>query len=602
MRQQAGSDRHANRLTQWWAHRPERLRQGLGTAALLLLIACVSLALGVSTAKASSPVGPHQAHWRTTLDSTLTVDLGPLGAVSMPSRHKPLGVEVVIGEIPSQTGVKGLENAQLSDILSGDVVSYGNLVAHPDLTVRAGVRALAQDALRRATVVACALLCLAAVVHVAARRSLRAAVRAARARPVALVLLLSTSLVCSLALLVPALRTGPARGERMAVLMGTPYEQARLSGRVADVVSGYGGRVRQRLEDNSEFYKTARANLRAAWEQAEADGARASATQPVTAGATDAGVPTPATSQDASSAPARPGSNLPAPATAPAQAGPGTITAVFSTDLHCNLDVIALTGVLDELAQADVHLDSGDLTMTGTQPENVCADALDRAVPAGVERVFTGGNHDSAATGEHLRSLGWTVTDGTVQEVHGLRVLGDADPTRTTFAGTVQVGQEDAPALGARLAATSCEPGADVDLVLIHQPYTFAPLVKDGCAPLLLAGHVHSEWGLSGTLSPHSRNGVVSQLVSGAGKGGTSLGPVTKDAFLHVLRFDAEGELVAWRTVTLHPDASVDVSAWQAPVSPQQAQPLEDLETPAPSPAPKEASTPASPQATTTEP
>ena len=55
----------------------------------------------------------------------------------------------------------------------------------------------------------------------------------------------------------------------------------------------------------------------------------------------------------------------------------------------------------------------------------------------------------------------------------------------------------------------------------------------------------------------------VAQLVSGAGKGGTSLGRVTEDAYLHVLSFDPDGRLVAWRAVVLHPDASVTVGAWQ---------------------------------------
>ena len=55
----------------------------------------------------------------------------------------------------------------------------------------------------------------------------------------------------------------------------------------------------------------------------------------------------------------------------------------------------------------------------------------------------------------------------------------------------------------------------------------------------------------------------VAQLVSGAGQGGTSLGRVTEDAYLHVLSFDPDGRLVAWRAVVLHPDASVTVGAWQ---------------------------------------
>jgi hypothetical protein len=235
----------------------------------------------------------------------------------------------------------------------------------------------------------------------------------------------------------------------------------------------------------------------------------------------------------------------------------------MTTDLHCNLDVIAFSGLLDALAGATVHMDDGDLTMTGSDPEQICVDALDDAVPDGVARVATIGNHDSGSTAERLRTIGWTVTDGTVENVGGLRVLGDVDPERSPAGRTFQRGEENATDIGMRLAGASCDAarkGNEADVVLIHRPDTFGPLVDDGCAPLLVAGHVHEERGMSTT---RGGNLDVAQLISGAGKGGTSLGRVTQDAYMHVLSFDSEGGLLAWRTVTLHPDASVTVGAWE---------------------------------------
>lgn len=517
-------------LRQWWLSLPVWRRRLVRTTGALTVVTVLSLLLGLGTAKATSPLGPHEAQWRATFSSTATLDLGPLGSISQASPASPLGVDVVLKEVPSQVGVPSLEQASLAQLLSGDAASYGTLLSHPEHAVRAGVLALADDALRRAGVVWVVLLCLIGAGRLLTRGHLRDSVKRALTQPAPLVLLGTTALLAGSALLVPALRTSPGHGQQLAVLAGTPLEQARLSGRVADIVQAYGGQVRSRLEENKEFYQQAQDSLRAAWQQAE--------TQP-----------------------------------RPAALSGRHTTAVLSTDLHCNLDVIAFTGVLDAVAGADIHLDDGDLTMNGSSPENVCADALNRAVPAGVARAFSVGNHDSSATARHLRSLGWTVTDGTVQKVGGLRVLGDADPTRTSATGTTQIGPEDAPALGARLAETSCHPGAEVDLVLVHQPYTFEPLVRQGCAPLLLAGHVHREDGLSATVSARSRTGTVAQLVSGAGKGGTSLGPVTQDAFLHVLSFGPDGSLLAWRTVTLHPDATVTVSPWQEPPTRAQAAP-----------------------------
>jgi len=66
-------------------------------------------------------------------------------------------------------------------------------------------------------------------------------------------------------------------------------------------------------------------------------------------------------------------------------------------------------------------------------------------------------------------------------------------------------------------------------------------------------------------------NTVVAQLISGAGKGGTSIGPVTQDAYLHVLSFDENGVLRGWRAVVIHPDASVTVGAWRGVPEPESA-------------------------------
>ena len=240
----------------------------------------------------------------------------------------------------------------------------------------------------------------------------------------------------------------------------------------------------------------------------------------------------------------------------------GRKTAVLTTDLHCNLDVIAFSGVLDQLSGADIHMDDGDLTMTGSDPERVCVDALTQAVPSSTKKVATIGNHDSDATAARLRSQGWTVTDGSVQTVAGVTFLGDDDAERTTAAGTKPRGGETTEKIASRLAKVSCG-GTPVDVVLIHQPATFDTLTKEGCAPLLLAGHVHAERGMTTAISPRTGHPVTG-IISGAGKGGTSLGSVTEDAFLHVMSFDSTGALVAWRAVILHSDASVTVGAWRS--------------------------------------
>lgn len=594
-------------LRRWWDARSVAFRKITRTLVLLLLTGAVSLLVGLSTATASSPVGPHEAEWSTTLNSRLTLDLGPLGTISHASPAGPFGVDVVIGEIPGEFSSSQVDTDSLGQALSADGSSYLTLISRPELTIQAGLHSLIADGLRRAGLIESVILCLVAAGRLATGGRLRDTIRDGLSGTWASPLIGVTAVVTVIGLLVPALRSDTVPGTRLDVLAHTPLAQARLSGRVADVVQAYGDQIVGRLESNRAFYAQVDANLAAAWQASQevggvvdvtaASGAvdtaavreQADAVAARTGAATASPSPSPGASPGATTSPGAPtgpgASSSAAPGASPgatpqesatpalptgaqAVAEYGRTTAVLTTDLHCNLDVIALAGRLDALSGARLHLDDGDLTMTGSSPEQVCVDALTDAIPSGVARVATIGNHDSEATANQLRARGWTVTNGTVQSAAGLRILGDVDADRSPAGGTYQRGSENSAQIGARLARTSCKAGADVDVVLIHQPYTFGPLVSEGCAPLLLAGHVHQERGMSVT---QGGNAVVAQLISGAGKGGTSIGPVTQDAYLHVLSFDENGALRGWRAVVIHPDASVTVGAWNGVPEPGSA-------------------------------
>lgn len=591
----------------WWDARSVAFRKVTRTLVLLLLTGAVSLLVGLSTATASSPVGPHEAEWSTTLNSRLTLDLGPLGTISHASPAGPFGVDVVIGEIPGEFSSSQVDTDSLGQALSADGSSYLTLISRPELTVQAGVYSLVADGLRRAGLIESVILCLVAAGRLATGGRLRDTIRDGLSGTWASPLIGVTAVVTVIGLLVPALRSDTVPGTRLDVLAHTPLAQARLSGRVADVVQAYGDQIVGRLESNRAFYAQVDANLAAAWQASQevggvvdvtaASGAvdtaavreQADAVAARTGAATASPSPSPGASPGATTSPGAPtgpgASSSAAPGASPgatpqesatpalptgaqAVAEYGRTTAVLTTDLHCNLDMIALAGRLDALSGAQLHLDDGDLTMTGSSPEQVCVDALTDAVPSGVVRVATIGNHDSEATANQLRARGWTVTNGTVQSAAGLRILGDVDADRSPAGGTYQRGSENSAQIGARLARTSCKAGADVDVVLIHQPYTFGPLVSEGCAPLLLAGHLHQEKGMSVS---RGGNTTVTQLISGAGKGGTSIGPVTQDAYLHVLSFDENGALRGWRAVVVHPDASVTVGAWNGVPEPGSA-------------------------------
>ena len=450
----------------WWDARSVAFRKVTRTLVLLLLTGAVSLLVGLSTATASSPVGPHEAEWSTTLNSRLTLDLGPLGTISHASPAGPFGVDVVIGEIPGEFSSSQVDTDSLGQALSADGSSYLTLISRPELTVQAGVHSLIADGLRRAGLIESVILCLVAAGRLATRGRLRDTIRDGLSGTWASPLIGVTAVVTVIGLLVPALRSDTVPGTRLDVLAHTPLAQARLSGRVADVVQAYGDQIVGRLESNRAFYAQVDANLAAAWQASQevggvvdvtaASGAvdtaavreQADAVAARTGAATASPSPSPGASPGATTSPgaptgpgavssAAPGASpgatpqesaTPAlPTGAQAVAEYGRTTAVLTTDLHCNLDMIALAGRLDALSGARLHLDDGDLTMTGSSPEQVCVDALTDAIPSGVERVATIGNHDSEATAHQLRARGWTVTDGTVQSAAGLRILGDVD-------------------------------------------------------------------------------------------------------------------------------------------------------------------------------
>ena len=582
----------------WWS-RSVGFRRSVRALGFLLVSGTISLGLGAATAQASSPVGPHEADWSTNLDSVVVLDLGPLGSASMDSPAPPLGVRVVLGELPSSMGVAPVDSTSLGQSLSQDAHAYLTLASRPQLTIDRGIHALIDDALRRAGLIESLFLTAVAAGRLGAKGRLRALVgKGLRRRPAAALAGVG-ALATMTVMLAPIVRPASVPGETIPALEGTSFASARMSGRIADIATAYGGTVAGYVKDNQAFYTQAQENLRAAWaasqrvegriaitasaggsdeaaiqaaltqSQAASESAAASPSPSASASPTEAAAPSapPSASPAAESTPTVPATPSQALAT---QANDAPVTAVMSTDLHCNLDVISFTGLLDQLARPDVHMDDGDIAMTGSNPEQVCVDALSQAVPSGVERVATIGNHDSEATAERFRGQGWTVTDGKPVTVGPLTVLGDDDVERTTAAGTTQRGSEDATQLGQRLSDQACQAAdkgnADaVDVVLIHRPQAFAPLQASGCAPLLLAGHVHEERGMTAV---NGQRGRVNALTSGAGKGGTSIGRVTDDAWLHELAFTSDGSLIAWRAITLHPDASVTIGAWQGPPEP----------------------------------
>jgi hypothetical protein len=531
-----------------------------------LALALPALFAGLVTARAEYPFGPHEAVWEVTLDSQATLDLGPLGAAVMPSDLPGplgyLGAKVSVGPIPESltTAPSGdLESLSAPEVLR-ELERYGQAYLGVEASVRHAAAALARDALTKAAAFLAGGLVLVVVSAVGLGRARLGEfgdwVR--RRRAVAVVAALGVGLGGAGSVWAGAASARPdfaAGGDPL--LAGTPFRKAHLTGRLGQLVSQYGQVALGAYRDTESFYAQAAsavdevfaAQARQAAESAEAGGAMGRWGLPA--------------DPSASAGASQSTEATPSPAPWLTGEGPyGDLTvAVFFSDLHCNVGMAQVVGAAAEASGAALVLDGGDTTMDGTSVERYCVDAVADAIPNDVPWVVAPGNHDTAATRDQERAAGALVLDGSVEQVEGVAILGDKDPTHTELAqGTRLTGDETVADVGRRLAEAACDAG-DVDLVMVHDPTAALAALESGCVPAAVSGHTHARSG------PRPVGGGVAYVQSSTGRDTrekTTVGPLQAPAEITVMLFDQSGRWVAWQLLSVHPDASAELSAIQA--------------------------------------
>ncbi|WP_051298129.1 metallophosphoesterase family protein [Brevibacterium album] len=601
--------------------RRTRLRAWAGWALALLLCLLIALPAAVLTARAESTFGPHEAVYSVTTDGALEADFGPLGSLVLPAGELlpgRFGVHIAVGEIPAEYG---MEDSTV-DALGGDAAAYAALFADPEAQARAVVRALLEDVALRTVLLGGGLFLAGGAVRILfggpRRHGLLAVVPSASDGPLTARLVqvpphvrLGASAVVAAMVLgaaaVPVDRDRIVRAD--PVFEGTPLAGAQVTGRLSGVVDEAAQTVADMLADTDEFYSGVRAELAAAWperplsprwrsgesgllgpgpgevpalapEAGEADppapdGAGADGADPAPeeqadtgpgsgAGAGEADPGEPDGAGGAAAGPAGAGGaradDRDAADEPAAEAEPEDIaTLVWTSDIHCQTGMSRTIGDLIAWTGADLHVDGGDITMTGTEAENVCVDSLARAVPEGVPTVFVKGNHDSEDTAQRAREVGWTVLEGEPVEAAGLTLLGDADPRRTVFpSGDVLERGETGEEFAARVAREAC--AADEDLLVIHDARHAEPALSQGCSDYAFHGHWHrrvepEQWG----------RGVrtVGSTTGGALADALTPGPLKMQAEMSVIRVDRRtGAPIDVQYVTVGMDQSVEFSEW----------------------------------------
>ncbi|MFB9312201.1 metallophosphoesterase family protein [Nocardioides plantarum] len=153
----------------------------------------------------------------------------------------------------------------------------------------------------------------------------------------------------------------------------------------------------------------------------------------------------------------------------------GERAVMMQSDMHCSATMIRLQRqVFAQLSEADkapsLLAIAGDLTTNGTAAEGTCI-ADEASISGDAPVAAIGGNHESSVSEEQMADAGMKVLDGQTEEVGGVRVLGDSDPSRTElFGGSSLRGDEGQDGQGRRLREVASEEDRP-DLVLVHEAY-----------------------------------------------------------------------------------------------------------------------------------
>ncbi|WP_325053059.1 metallophosphoesterase [Thermomonospora amylolytica] len=168
---------------------------------------------------------------------------------------------------------------------------------------------------------------------------------------------------------------------------------------------------------------------------------------------------------------------------------PSTLRVVHVSDIHLNPAAWDVIRSVSTQFQADLIIDTGDLTDHGSSPEDRFVEGIeDLEIPY----VFVRGNHDSDDTQESVADQkNAIVLDNETREIAGLRIYGVGDPRftpdKTTRDDNVTAAQ--LKVLGAQQATSLRAAGPAPDLVAVHDPNQAEAF--SGSTPLILSGHTH---------------------------------------------------------------------------------------------------------------
>lgn len=235
---------------------------------------------------------------------------------------------------------------------------------------------------------------------------------------------------------------------------------------------------------------------------------------------------------------------------------------LFYTDNHCNVGTPQILALTAREADADVAIDGGDTSFTGSDYEGRCVDALtDAFMGADVEGVHVAGNHDSPFISRKFVRAGFTTLRGEIVDFNDdLLLLGDDDPRSSQFGqGLRNRSSLTISELGVQLAEKACENGRQ-PLLVIHDPKAAVETVERGCSDLALTGHTHKR-----KIVDYVReDGTIGYIVTGGSSGGATeqqltYGPLNAPSEFMLIAIE-NGQLVSYQDFKLKTDGSLEIS------------------------------------------
>lgn len=170
----------------------------------------------------------------------------------------------------------------------------------------------------------------------------------------------------------------------------------------------------------------------------------------------------------------------------------GDTVAVIVSDRHDNIGMDPVIRKVADRAGATAIIDAGDDTSTGEPWEAFSLDSLEREFHD-FDRYAIQGNHDHGTFVQgYLGDRGWkTAQDGIFDGPGGMRMIARNDP-RSSGLGTWRDAKGKTTAeVDAEVAADACSAEERVNLVLVHDDDMGRSALNQGCADLVISGHVH---------------------------------------------------------------------------------------------------------------